>query len=47
MKYVSLAAPILAILLLLGVYLLIRTNDHPVKRYEPTPETEVVFDAGE
>ena len=47
MKYVSLAAPILAILLLLGVYLLIRTNDHPVQRYEPTPETEVVFDAEE
>ena len=47
MKYVSLAAPILAILLLLGVYLLIRTNDHPVQRYEPAPETEVVFDAEE
>lgn len=47
MKYVSIAAPILAVLLLLGVYLLIRINDHPVQHYEPSPETEVVFDAEE
>ena len=39
MKYLYLIAPILAVLTLLGVFLLIRTNTHPIPKYE-SPEVE-------
>ena len=34
-KHLYLIAPIIAIAVLLGVYLLIRSNDRPIPRYEP------------
>ena len=44
MKYLYLIAPILAILTLLGVYWLIRTNTRPIPKYD-SPEVEVDWSA--
>lgn len=43
MKYLHLLAPILAILTLVGVYLLIESNRRPIPKYEPDSEAGEVL----